>query len=119
MDETTILVNTIIDALQEKKGKKIVSMDLSRLDGSICKYFIVAQGNTPTQVSALSDSVWDLVADRLREKPLGAIGMQEAQWIAMDYGTVILHLFIPRLREYYNLESLWADADITEIPDVV
>ena len=119
MDETKVLVNTIIDALQEKKGKKIVTLDLSGLEGMICSYFVIAQGNTPTQVSALSDEVWDLVYDRLQEKPLGAVGMQQAQWIAMDYGSVILHIFIPSLREYYNLESLWADADVTEIPDIV
>ena len=119
MNETKVLVNTIIDALQEKKGKKIVTLDLSGLEGSICTYFIVVQGNTKNQVSALSDKVWDLVYDRLHEKPLGAVGMQEAQWIAMDYGSVIVHIFIPSLREYYNLESLWADADITEILDTV
>ena len=119
MDETKVLVNTIIDALQEKKGKKIVTLDLSALEGSICQYFVIVQGNTPTQVSALSDEVWDLVYDRLHEKPLGAVGMQGAQWIAMDYGTVILHIFLPSLREYYSLESLWADADVTEIPDIL
>jgi ribosome-associated protein len=119
MDETKILVDTIVEALQEKKGKKIVLLNLTRLEGAICQYFIIAQGNTPTQVSALSDEVWDLVHDRLREKPLGAVGMQEAQWIAMDYGSVMLHVFIPPVREYYSLESLWADADVTEIPDVL
>jgi ribosome-associated protein len=119
MDETKVLVNTIIEALQEKKGKKIVVLDLTKLENAICQYFIIAQGNTPTQVSALSDEAWDRVSDRLREKPLGAVGMKEAQWIAMDYGYVMLHLFIPSLREYYSLENLWADADFTEIPDVL
>jgi ribosome-associated protein len=119
MDETNVLVQAIVDALQEKKGKKIVLLDLSGLDCAICQYFIVVQGNTPTQVSALSDEVWDRVADHLHEKPLGAVGMQEAQWIAMDYGTVMLHVFIPSMRDYYNLEGLWADATVTEIPDVL
>jgi ribosome-associated protein len=119
MNETKVLVNTIIEALQEKKGKRIITMDLSGLESAICKYFVIAQGNTPTQVSALSDSVWDLVYERLHEKPLGAIGMKEAQWIAMDYGTIILHIFIPHIREYYSLENLWADADVTEIHDIL
>jgi ribosome-associated protein len=119
MNETTYLVTTIVEALQEKKGKKIITMDLSKLDGSICQYFIICQGNTPIQTSALSDSVWDLVYEKLHEKPLGAAGMREAQWIAMDYGTVILHIFIPEMREYYNLENLWADADVLEIPDIL
>ena len=119
MDETKILVNTIVEALQDKKGKRIVTMDLTKLEGSICKYFIICQGNTPTQTSALSDSVWDLAYKKLHEKPLGAVGMKEAQWIAMDYGTVMLHIFTPEIREYYNLENLWADADVTEIPDIL
>ncbi|MDR1436773.1 MAG: ribosome silencing factor [Candidatus Symbiothrix sp.] len=119
MDETKFLVNTIIDALQEKKGKRIVLMDLSGLESAICKHFIISQGNTPIQVSALSDSVWDMVYEKLHEKPMGAVGMKEAQWIAMDYGTVMLHIFIPPAREYYNLENLWADAEITEIPDIL
>jgi len=119
MDEVRILVETVVEALQEKKGRRIVTMDLSRLENSICQYFIICQGNTPTQVSALCDSVWDMVSERLHEKPIGSVGMREAQWIAMDYGTVMLHLFIPDLREYYNLENLWADAAITEIQDIV
>lgn len=119
MDETKVLVDTIVDALQDKKGKNITVMDLSPIEGAICKYFIIAQGNTPTQVSALSDSVWDKVAETLKEKPMGAVGTQEAQWVAMDYGTVMLHIFLPDLREYYNLENLWADAIITEIPDIL
>jgi ribosome-associated protein len=116
-NETQILVDTIIEALQEKKGRQITVMDLTALEGAICNTFIIVQGNTPTQVSALCDAVWDAVSDRLHEKPLGAIGMQEAQWIAMDYGTVMLHIFVPALRAYYNLEQLWADAEVTEIPD--
>ncbi len=119
MNETQILVEKIIEALQDKKGKQIVTMDLTSLEGSICEYFIICHGNTPTQVSALSDSVWDKVANDLREKPLGANGIQEAQWIAMDYGSVILHIFLPELRDYYNLEALWEDAITTEIPDIL
>ena len=119
MDELKKLVETIVEGLQEKKGRRIVTMDLSRLENSICQYFIICQGKTPTQVSALCDSVWDRVYEQLNEKPMGAVGMREAQWIAMDYGTVILHIFIPELREFYNLENLWADAIMAEISDIL
>jgi len=119
MDDVKNLVETIVEALQEKKGRRIVTMNLSKLENSICQYFVICQGKTPTQVSALCDSVWDKVYERLHEKPMGAIGMKEAQWIAMDYGTVILHIFVPELRNFYNLENLWADAAMTEIPDVL
>ena len=119
MKETKRLLETIIEGLQVKKGKKIVTIDLTEIQGSICDFFVVCEGNTTTQVSALSDSVWDVVADQLKIKPLGAIGMQEAQWVAMDYGSIIVHIFLPDLRAYYKLENLWADARITEIPDIL
>jgi len=119
MDDVKNLVEIVVEALQEKKGRRIVTMDLSKLENPICQYFIICQGKTPTQVSALSDSVWDVVYERLKEKPMGAVGMREAQWIAMDYGSVMLHIFIPELREFYNLENLWADATMAEIPDIL
>jgi len=115
MTETEILVSTIVEALQDKKGREIITMNLTEIPGSICQYFVICEGGSPTQVSALSDSVWDKVFEDLKEKPLGAVGMQEAQWIAMDYGTVIVHIFLPELRQYYNLENLWADAEIEEL----
>ena len=115
MAETEILVSKIVEALQDKKGRDITTMNLTEIQGSICRYFVICEGGSPTQVSALSDSVWDKVFEDLKEKPLGAVGMQEAQWIAMDYGTVIVHIFLPELRQYYNLENLWADAEIEEL----
>ena len=115
MTETEILVSKIIEALQDKKGRNIVTINLAEVQGAICRYFVICEGGSPTQVSALSDSVWDKVSDDLKEKPLGAVGMRDAQWIAMDYGTVIVHIFLPELRAYYNLENLWADAEIKGI----
>lgn len=119
MDESKVLLSIIIEALQDKKGKSIVTVDMESIPGAICRYFVICEGNTPTQVSALSDSVWDKVAEKLRQKPLGADGMRNAQWIAMDYGSVILHIFLPDMREYYDLENLWEDATLTKIPDIL
>ena len=117
MAGTEVLVAKIVEALQDKKGRNIITMNLTDVQGSICQYFVICEGGSPTQVSALSDSVWDKVSDDLKEKPLGAVGMREAQWIAMDYGTVIVHIFLPELRNYYNLENLWADAEVKEFTD--
>ena len=119
MDDVKNLVETVVEALQEKKGRRIITMDLSKLENSICQYFIICQGKTTTQVSALCDSVWDKVYELQNEKPMGAIGMRESQWIAMDYGTLMLHIFLPEVRDFYNLEQLWADAVFTEIPDIL
>lgn len=118
MDQTKALVKTIVEGLQEKKGKNIVTVDLTRLSGAICQYMIICEGNTPTQVSALSDSVWDFARRDAGEKPLSIDGNQGAQWIGMDYGTVLVHIFLPEQRAFYNLENLWADSQVTRIPNV-
>lgn len=120
MDEKeNFLINIILEALKNKKGKKITIINLTKLENPICKYFLIAQGNTPNQVLALYNSVWDLVYERLREKPLGTVGMKEAKWIVIDYGIIMLHLFVPEFRAYYNLENLWNNIELTEIPDML
>ncbi|MDR1121287.1 MAG: ribosome silencing factor [Dysgonamonadaceae bacterium] len=119
MDQEKVLLKKIIEGLQEKKGKNIMTVDMRELPGSICQYFVICEGNTPIQVSALSDSVWDYVYETLHEKPMGADGVRNAQWIAMDYGTIMLHIFLPELRNYYKLENLWADAKLDKIPDIL
>lgn len=111
------LVNTIIEAIQEKKGSRIVVADLSRIEGTICRHFIICQGNSPTQVDAITESVKDLCRERLNEKPTHVVGQENALWVAMDYGDVLVHIFVPDVREYYDLEHLWEDAELTVIED--
>ena len=118
MDQTKELVKSIIEGLQEKKGKHIVTVDLRNQVGEICEYMVVCEGNTPTQVAALSDSVCDFARRMAGEKPLSIDGAQGAQWIGMDYGTVLVHIFMPERRAFYNLENLWADSKVTQIPDL-
>lgn len=118
MDQTNVLLKAVVAGLQEKKGKNIVTVDLTQFAGAICQHMVICEGNTPTQVSALSDSVWDIVVKEVHEKPLSIDGNQAAQWIGMDYGTVLVHIFLPEQRTFYNLDNLWADAKITSIPDI-
>ncbi|OAV69271.1 iojap-like ribosome-associated protein [Bacteroidales bacterium Barb6] len=117
MDQTTTLLNAVIAGIQEKKGKNIATVNLSRLSGAICEYMVICEGNSPTQVSALSDSVWDFARKNAGEKPLSIEGNQTALWIGMDYGTVLVHIFMPEQREFYNLDNLWADVPVTRIPN--
>ena len=77
MDQTKELVKTIVEGLQEKRGKNIVTVDLSQTSGAICQYMVICEGNTPTQVSALSDSVWDFARKNANEKPLSIDGTQD------------------------------------------
>jgi len=118
MNQTSLLLDTIVRGLQEKKGRGIVTIDLRETLGAICQYMIICEGNNPNQLSALSDSVWEMVNKELKEKPLSIDGMRNSQWIGIDYGTIIVHIFLPELRAFYRLEHLWEDSKIVKIPDI-
>ena len=118
MEQTKNLVKTITEAIQEKKGSRIVVADLKKIEGTICQYFVICQGNSPTQVEAITESIGDMVREQLHEKPTHVVGLENAQWVAMDYTDVLVHIFLPDVREYYDLEHLWEDAPLTEIPDL-
>jgi len=118
MEQTLQLVNTITKGIQEKKGSNIVVADMKNIDGAICNYFIVCQGNSPSQVEAITESIGDMARTELGEKPTRVAGLENAQWVAMDYGDVMVHVFLPDLREYYDLEHLWEDAQLTHIADL-
>ena len=118
MNTTKQLVETIKEGIQEKKGSKIVIADLSYIDGSIAKYFIICQGNSPSQVEAIAESVGDFCRKRLGEKPANVTGLENDQWVAMDFVDVLVHIFQPEVRQFYDLEHLWEDANLTEIPDL-
>jgi ribosome-associated protein len=118
MEQTKQLIETIVKGIQDKKGSRIVVADLSGIHGAICQCFIVCQGNSPTQVEAIAESVGDMCREQLNEKPAHVVGLENALWVAMDYTDVMVHIFVPDVREYYDLEHLWADAQLTEVPDL-
>lgn len=118
MEQAKHLVQTIIKGIQEKKGSNIVVADLNGIDGTICRYFIICQGNSPAQVEAITDSISEITRIELKEKPVRTVGLENAQWVAMDYTDVLVHIFLPDVREYYDLEHLWDDAQLTHIPDL-
>lgn len=108
----------IIEAISDKKGKKIAVIDLSKFESASTSKLIICQGNSPTQVSAIADSIRDSLLEKARIKPLNYEGYRNSQWIIIDYGYIMVHIFLPDIREFYNLESLWNDAHITMIPDL-
>ena len=115
MEQTERLVKTIVRGIQEKKGSNIVVADLSGIDGTICRNFVICQGKSPAQVEAITESIGDMARLELQERPARVIGLGNAQWVAMDYGDVLVHVFLPDVRQFYDLEHLWADAAITEV----
>ena len=108
----------IIYNLLMKELSNIVVADLTKIEGTICQYFMICTGNSPTQVEAIAESVGDMVREKLGEKPAHVVGLENAQWVAMDYTDVLVHIFLPDVREYYDLEHLWEDAPIEQIPDL-
>ena len=113
MTEATNLVRSITKGIQEKKGQHIVIADLSHIDGAIANYFVICQGNSPTQVEAIAESVGDICRKEAGEKPVNVNGL-----VAIDFVDVLVHIFMPETREFYDLENLWEDAKLTELPDV-
>lgn len=118
MEQVKKHVEIIVKGIQEKKGSNITILNLDGIEGAICRYFVICQGNSPIQVEAVADSVEDLMRTECQEKPVHMVGRENAQWIAMDYTDVMVHVFLPEAREYYALDSLWQDAQITNIPDL-
>lgn len=118
MNETQNLIKKITEGIQDKKGKNIVIADLTDIGDTICKYFIICQGNSQTQVGAIVDSIKEAAREGANVKPFAIDGLRNAEWVAMDYSDILVHVFLPEVRSYYNLEHLWADANLTNIPDI-
>ena len=109
------LVEEIILGIENVKGEKINQLDLRELDNTPCDYFIVCSGNSNTQVSAIVNSVLKTVSKSLQEKPYHTEGLDNAEWVLIDYVNVVVHVFQKQYREFYKLEELWGDAKQTKI----
>jgi ribosome-associated protein len=117
MNDIKQLLDSITEGIQEKKGKRIRIVDLNDVDETICKYLVICEGNSPTQVSAIYDSVRETARKGAGQKPVSVDGLRNCLWIAMDYTDVIVHIFLPETREFYDVDNLWEDATFTDIPD--
>jgi ribosome-associated protein len=107
------LINSVIKGLEEKKGFDIKLMDLTNIPNAVTGVFIICSGNSTTQVDALADSVLDEVFNATKEKPWHTEGYDNKEWILIDFVDVVVHVFLPEIREFYGLEELWADAKVT------
>ena len=108
------LIETIVNAIQDKKGKDIVSLDLTGFDGAICSHFVVCNADSTAQVAAIADGIEKDMLEKLGEKVWRIEGQQTGLWVAMDYVDVVVHIFLTELRDFYRLEDLWADAPMVK-----
>jgi len=115
---TDDLIALIIKGIDEVKGENIQLLDLRDIENTVCDYFIICSGNSNTQVNAISGSIQKIVSKELKDKPWHIEGQTNSEWVLMDYVNVAVHIFQKHIREYYDIESLWGDAKITEIKSV-
>lgn len=118
MEETQIttdtLVSAIIESIQNKKGKNVVSIDLRKLNNSVCDFFIICTAESDRQAGAIAESVEQDIKHNYNTYTASKQGHENAQWIVLDYLDVVVHIFQSQYRDFYRLEDLWADADIKE-----
>ena len=112
--ESELLI-AIVNAIQNKKGIDIVDLNLSKLEHSITDHFVICHGNSNIQVEAIASSVEDEVKNILNINAIHKEGQRSAQWILLNYEGIVVHVFQKEYREHYNLEGLWADAEIKHI----
>ncbi|CAI8357849.1 MAG: Ribosomal silencing factor RsfS [Flavobacteriales bacterium UBA4585] len=105
----------VVEGLQEIKGQNITVLDLREIENAVTDFFIIAEGNSNTQVNSLADSVHKVVRENVGDKPWHIEGRDNSEWVLMDYVTVVVHVFQKGIREFYDLEGLWGDAEITII----
>jgi ribosome-associated protein len=109
------LITNILEGIEDVKGQHINILDLRDLENTVCDYFIICEGTSNTQVNAIVNSVQKKVSKATKDKPWHIEGSENAEWVLMDYVNVVVHVFQKHIREYYDIESLWGDAKLTEI----
>ncbi len=109
------LLALIIEGIENVKGENITILDLRAIENTACDYFVICDGNSNTQVNAISGAVQRNVSKELKDKPWHVEGAEQANWVLMDYINIVVHIFQKETREYYNIEDLWGDAKITQV----
>lgn len=110
-------LKVIADAMLEKKGQNVVSLDLKPIGTAISDYFIVCNADSTPNVVAIADNIEDMMIAKCKRKVIRTQGKENAFWIILDYGDIVAHIFQSPYRAFYRLEDLWADADRTEYTD--
>lgn len=105
------LVATVVEAMDAVKGKEIVTLDLRETGTAVTDYFVICHANSKTQVDAIADKIIDEVRDKNGVKPYHIEGRDNTEWILIDFVDVVVHVFLQSMRQFYQLEELWADAE--------
>ena len=104
------IIKTIIQAIQQKKGESIISLDLRKIPEAVADFFVVCEAGNQPQIRAISDFVEEQVKKKCKEVPYRHEGMKHLQWVLIDYVNVVVHIMLPETRKFYKLEEMWSDA---------
>ena len=115
MTESEKLSKVIIEGIKDKKGDEIVKLDIRKLENIICDFFIICHADSKIQIQSIADNVVRKVREELKEHVWQKEGYENAQWVLLDFSSVVVHIFETSQREFYNIENLWADAKVTMI----
>ena len=114
-----MLKNAIIKGIQNGKGNNIICLDLRNISGAVSDFFIICHGDSTTHVEGINRSVYNSCLSTIGEKPWHEEGVSNAEWILLDYVNIVVHIFHKDVRDFYNLEELWADAPYEEFERVL
>lgn len=117
--DSELLCSTIVSGMQDNKAKSITVLDLREVKGAVTDFFVICSGESSTQVEGIAESVRRSTSKALKEKPWHIEGKGNAEWVLLDYVSVVAHVFYKDIRSFYDLEDLWADAKRTDLPDIL
>lgn len=110
LNPTELAIKTIVEAIQDKKGKNICTLDLTGIGTSICDHFVICNADSTPAVLAIADNIEEEMIVKCNTRVLRQQGKENAFWIIMDFSDIVVHIFQTEYREFYRLEDLWADA---------
>lgn len=113
-DSADNIVKEVVAAMQDKKAKHIVSLNLSKIPNAVTQYFVICHAPSKTQVGAIYDNVVGQVKKECGINPFHREGYENSEWILIDYVDVVVHVFQQNVRSFYQIENLWADAKMKE-----
>ena len=110
-------LDVIVEAILDKKGQNVVSLDLRKVGSSICDFFVICNADSTPNVSAIADNVEDEMIVKCKKKVVRSQGKENRFWIIQDYGDIVVHIFQTEYRNFYRLEELWSDCPRKEYQD--
>lgn len=112
MLDNNLLLDSIVEGIEEGKGEEITVIDLQGVNGAVCDFFVICQGNSTTQTESIARKVQEWTKKNLEESPWKVEGLSSATWILLDYFNIVVHIFTKETRAFYDIEDLWADGEV-------